>query len=286
MVDSGYGIRLLSEAKTDKGMQRSNNEDSVKVWGQDNAVLAVVADGMGGAAAGEEASRIAVDTIYSQLFADHHKHPGDYSHFSENDLVDRLAEAVRQANINIIARAIEAPELKGMGTTLTMAFARNADVVIAHVGDSRAYLIDGYDHSIIQLTSDHSFVQALVDAGHISDEEADNHPMKNVLYRALGQSGDVDVDLITGVILNAGDRILLCSDGLTLHVKPPEIAKIVLSDDNPQRIVNHLVDLANQRGGRDNISAVAIVALGVATQDDHELIRIDYEDDDPTLPMR
>jgi PPM family protein phosphatase len=287
MSDSGYSIRLLSGAKSDKGMQRSNNEDSVQLWGQEQAVLAVVADGMGGAAAGEEASRIAVDTIKSLLLSTPYQQPVDYKNVAEDTLVDRLAEVVRQANLNIIAKAVAAPELKGMGTTMTLAFARGGDVVLAHVGDSRAYLVDGFDHTITQLTADHSFVQALVDAGHITEEEAETHPMKNVLYRALGQNGDVDVDLISGVLLNPGDRIIMSSDGLTLHVKPSEIAKISLSDDDPQSIAARLVDLANKRGGRDNISVVVIVAQGTGAPDDTPMLpQFDYEDDDPTLPMR
>ena len=111
--------------------------------------------------------------------------------------------------------------------------------------------------------------------------------MKNVLYRALGQNGDVDVDLISGVLLNPGDRIVMSSDGLTLHVKPSEIAKIALSDDDPQSIAARLVDLANKRGGRDNISVVVILAQGTGTLNDTPaLAQLDYEDDDPTLPMR
>jgi protein phosphatase len=290
MSSSGYGIRLMSSARSDKGMQRGNNEDSIHLWAQEQAVLAVVADGMGGAVAGEEASRIAVETINRQLMSSTFKHPIDYDNLPEDDLIDRLAEAVRQANHNIIARSLAAPELKGMGTTLTLTFARHAEVVLAHVGDSRAYLVDGFDHSITQLTADHSFVQALIDAGHISQEEAENHPMKNVLYRALGQSGDIDVDLISGIHLNAGDRIILCSDGLTLHVKPSEISRIALSDDNPDTIGRRLIDLANQRGGKDNISVVTIVAIAdgstPVSDDDDTLVQLDYEDDDPTIPMR
>lgn len=277
-------MRLISSAKTDKGMQRANNEDSVQLWGQEQAVLAIVADGMGGAAAGEEASRIAVDTIQTQLMSAPFKYPTDYSRFSENDLLDRMLESVRHANLNIIARAIAMPEYKGMGTTLTMAFARDADVLLAHVGDSRAYLVDGYDHSITQLTADHSFVQALVDAGHITQEESENHPMKNVLYRALGQNSEVDVDLISGVIMNAGDRIIMCSDGLTLHVKTPEIARIALADDDPTMIATHLIALANERGGRDNVSVIVILAQSEGILDE-PTPRLAWEDDDPTLPL-
>lgn len=287
MAGSGYSIRLLSGAKSDKGMQRANNEDSIRLWGQDQAVLAVVADGMGGAVAGEEASRIAADTIRSQMLSNPYHQPTDYEHVDEKLLTVKMVESVQRANLSILAQATSKPELKGMGTTLTMAFVRSGDVILVHVGDSRAYLVDGLDHSVNQLTRDHSFVQALLDAGHIRPEEAEHHAMKNVLYRALGQQGELDVELITGVNLNSGDRIILCSDGLTLHVRAHEIGTLALATDDPHEIAASLVDLANQRGGRDNISVIAIVAQGMnATDDSTRLPPLDYEDDDPTLPLR
>ncbi len=285
-----YGIRLKSSARTDRGMQRPHNEDSVHLWAEDQHALAVIADGMGGAVAGEEASRIAIETI-SDLFArpllDNHE---NYDNVDDEVLAERLIDSVREANTNIIAKAIAHPELKGMGTTLTLAFARHSSVMLAHVGDSRAYLVDAYDGSIMQITSDHSFVQALIEAGHISTEEAENHPMRNVLYRALGQSHDLDVDLISGVNLNVGDRIILCSDGLTLHVKPHEIATIALDQEDPAQASRRLIALANERGGKDNISVVVIVALAntgspYREQAEHPLETLSYEDDDPTLPM-
>jgi PPM family protein phosphatase len=286
MSISGYGIRLVSSARTDKGMQRSNNEDSIHLWVKDHFLLAVVADGMGGAVAGEEASRIAVETIQTNLIDVNPK--VDFSRFSEDNLIDQLAEAVRQANYNIINRATAIPEFKGMGTTLTLVFARQNEVLLAHVGDSRAYLVDGFDRSINQLTSDHSFVQALIDSGHLTEADAENHPMRNVLYRALGQLGDVDIDLISGIQLAAGDRLVMCSDGLTLHVRSQEILKIALSTDSPEQISQRLVDLANQRGGRDNVSVIVIVALSDGSNysnDEDTLMPLDYEDEDPTRPM-
>jgi PPM family protein phosphatase len=286
MSISGYGIRLVSSARTDKGMQRSNNEDSIHLWVKDHFLLAVVADGMGGAVAGEEASRIAVETIQTNLIDVNPK--VDFSRFSEDNLIDQLAEAVRQANYNIINRATAIPEFKGMGTTLTLVFARQNEVLLAHVGDSRAYLVDGFDRSINQLTSDHSFVQALIDSGHLTEADAENHPMRNVLYRALGQLGDVDIDLISGIQLAAGDRLVMCSDGLTLHVRSQEILKIALSTDSPEQISQRLVDLANQRGGRDNVSVIVIVALSAGSNysnDEDTLMPLDYEDEDPTRPM-
>src|SRR5690606_33698150 len=122
------------------------------------------------------------------------------------------------------------------------------EAIIAHVGDSRAYQIDGATQRITQITADHSFVEALLAAGHITPEQAEDHPMRNVLYRALGQAEDLDVDIYT-VRLEIGDRLVLCSDGLTRHVKPEEIARLALADGNPSRSSQSLIDLANSRGG-------------------------------------
>lgn len=290
MYRPGRGIRLRSSARSDRGRVRQNNEDNVHLWDADTSVLAVVADGMGGAVAGEEASRIAVETVQSKLTTEYYRSPDDYSHYDADDLAELMGDAVKEANHNIIEKAIASPEFKGMGTTITMAFARLNDVILAHVGDSRAYYVDSSDKSINQLTADHSFVQALVDAGHITDEEANVHPMKNVLYRALGQAEDLDVDVVQEIRIHAGDRLVLCSDGLTLHVDSDEIRDTALSSDDPNVISDKLVELANSRGGKDNVSVVVITA---------ELVEIDEVthtseaesnfsiggDDEPTVPM-
>lgn len=287
MPSTANGIRLVSGAKSDKGMQRANNEDSVGLLGHEMAVLAIIADGMGGAVAGERASRIAVDTVQKRLLTHPFEDPSDLEPLPDDMILNMIVEAVRHANDDILEEAQEMPELQGMGTTLTLALARGRGVVLAHVGDSRAYLIDGYDHSMIQITRDHSFVQALLDAGHISPTEAEHHAMRNVLYRALGQTRDLDIDLISGVLLNPGDRILLCTDGLPLHVSTEEIRMAALADDDPERIATRLIDLANQRGGRDNISVIVIVAQAADhAQEATGLLRMEYEDEDPTLPLR
>jgi protein phosphatase len=195
------------------------------------------------------------------------------------------------ANLNIVERAEKHPEFKGMGTTLTMLFARHTDVILAHVGDSRAYLINGNNGDIVQLTADHSFVQALVDAGHISPEEAEDHPMKNVLYRALGQGDEIAVDIQQGLHLHIGDRLVMCSDGLTLHVKAHEIADIAMQEDTPQGCTRRLIDLANDRGGRDNISVISIYVVRAPAEEpdesamSHDDEDADYldDDDEPTI---
>lgn len=252
-------ICLRSSARTDTGRVRNNNEDSIHLWTNgDHIVLAIVADGMGGAVAGEEASRIAVETVRTHLTSAEGWHPnsGESSPIDPDDVVNRLQKAILTANNNIVERAIENPELKGMGTTVTMAFVYDTQVIIGHVGDSRAYHVESDGHYWTQVTSDHTLVQALVDAGHVSQEDADHHPMRNVLYRALGQARDIEVDVYFEKLF-IGDRMVLCSDGLTLHVKPEEIAEISTIDD-PSEASQRLIDLANERGGHDNISVIVI----------------------------
>ena len=285
----GHGIRLRSSARSDRGRVRQNNEDNIHLWPSEANVLAVVADGMGGAVAGEEASRITVDTIQEKLKSDKYRKPSDYEDYDSEKLGELLRESVKQANRNIMTRAIDSPELKGMGTTVTMAFARGSEVVLAHVGDSRAYYVDGDMHEIEQITTDHSFVQALVDAGHLSPEDAKGHPMENVLYRALGQQEDLDVDIIANFIIHPGDRLVLCSDGLTRHVDADEISELALESDDPNEISDKLVSLANSRGGKDNISVIVIVVdadetTQVQSMDTPAGLQFS-QDDDPTIPI-
>lgn len=282
-------IRLRSSARTNQGRVRKNNEDSIHLWGEDSFILAVVADGMGGAAAGEEASRIAVETVHNIMAEEGHRKITSYGDEDDEEVVAKLRESIEQANINIVMKAKNYPEFKGMGTTVTLAFARSTDVLLAHVGDSRAYLIDGDTKHIDQITSDHSFVQALVDAGHITAEEAEHHPMKNVLYRALGQADDIEVDIVRDVRMHVGDRMVLCSDGLTLHVKPSEIAEIASEESDPNIASERLINLANERGGRDNISVIVILvesASEKSTQVTEEAIATPAFDDEATVPLK
>jgi PPM family protein phosphatase len=279
-------MHLLSSARTDKGRVRQNNEDSIDLWEAGQFVLAVVADGMGGAVAGEEASKIAIETVRERLTDDYHQAPDDYADDDEDYLMERLVDVIKTANLNIRERAMQFPELKGMGTTMTLAFTRNSDISIVHVGDSRAYQVDGHDGSIHQLTADHSFVQALVDAGHITEEEAENHPMRNVLYRALGQDQNVDVDMYTDLRLGIGDRLVLCSDGLTLHVKPQEIADAVMANPKPDDATEKLLALANSRGGKDNISVIVVMLESTATNEKTTELHMTALEDDATDPIK
>ncbi|HVU13164.1 MAG TPA: Stp1/IreP family PP2C-type Ser/Thr phosphatase [Phototrophicaceae bacterium] len=282
MGGSNHGVRLRSSARTSIGQVRENNEDNVRLWAADEYVVAVVADGMGGAVAGEEASRIAVETLQQGKFL---QTPDESPlHLNDDDAVKWLCDTIRNANSNIVHRAASNPELRGMGTTMTLAFVRSDSAIIAHVGDSRAYLVDGRTRRITQITADHSFVEAMVAAGHLTHEQAEEHPMRNVLYRALGQNEEVDVDVYEAH-LRPGDRIVLCSDGLTRHVKPHEISSMVIQYDDPDEATQAMIDLANERGGEDNVSVI-IVSLGDSEleEDTHELKH--YLDLDDTLIVK
>lgn len=277
MVHPPEDIRLRSSARSNTGRVRDNNEDRVHLFAHDHIVIAIVADGMGGAVAGEEASRIAVEKIHQGLIDSDLKFPEGYTNLELIDVAEHMRQIINIANNKIVQAAEYQPELKGMGTTVTMAFIRDTEAIIGHVGDSRAYLIAGDEGEIQQVTSDHSFVQALVIAGHITNEEAEKHPMRNVLYRALGQGNDVEVD-IHHQHLHVGDRLVLCSDGLTLHVNAQEIAQIVLASKNPSEASQKLIDKANERGGRDNVSAIVIQVDRVEADDEGvEEIHDDYD---------
>ncbi len=270
MGDSERGIHLRSGARTSTGQVRENNEDNIYLWSREDYALAVVADGMGGAAAGEEASRLAVEAVETGL------NPEETSRdviaaMGDEILARKMADVIRSGNRNIVHRAANNPELRGMGTTVTLAFVRGTQATIAHVGDSRAYLVDSRNRRIMQVTDDHSFVEALVAAGHLTQEQAEEHPMRNVLYRALGQAEELDVDVYE-VHLQSDDRLILCSDGLTRHVKAHEISEIVLSNRDPETAAQLLIDLANKRGGEDNVSVIIVlVESDLPADSDHNV---------------
>lgn len=253
MTESHDKILLRGSGLTNVGRVRAHNEDNIHLWKSSELLLAIVADGMGGAAAGEEASRIAVETIMDHLAV-----PGDLPLNESLEIPEEeLSQAVQAANLSIIQEALDHPRQKGMGTTLTMVFVNGHEARFAHVGDSRAYRVNAHG-TIEQITSDHSFVQALLDAGHITEEQAETHPMSNVLYRALGQTQDLDVDTYHAE-LRVGDKLVLCSDGLTRHVRSQEIAALAVETNDPDDIAGQLIQMANARGGEDNISVIVIV---------------------------
>lgn len=284
MNGSGWDIHLRTGSRTSTGQVRENNEDSLHLWEAPSFVLAVVADGMGGAAAGEEASRIAVEAVEDGLIA---LEPDSETlrNLSEELIVQKLRDAIRRGNLNIVRRAAIDPEMRGMGTTVTLAFVRDMHAIVAHVGDSRAYLVDSGTRDITQITDDHSLVEALVAAGHLTHEQAEEHPLRNVLYRALGQNEDVDVDVYEAH-LRLGDRLVLCSDGLTRHVKPHEIAEIVLAERDPEHASQSLIDLANDRGGEDNVSVIIIAVEGSLPENVKMKLEKIIIDPDDTIDLR
>ena len=222
--------------KTDTGRQRRDNEDSAFA----RPPVFVVADGMGGAQAGEVASRIAIEAFEQGL-------PGDGSP------EERLAMRVREANHQIYERAKADRGRAGMGTTLTAAYVGDAHVAIAHVGDSRAYLFR--DGTLQRLTQDHSLVDELVRRGKLTEEEAAEHPQRSIITRALGPEPDVEVDTWT-YPGRSGDVILLCSDGLTSMISEERVRAILDSHENLDAAGETLINEANEAGGRDNITVV------------------------------
>jgi len=239
------------------GRVRTNNEDRVGLWARNGVILAMIADGMGGAVAGEEASRLALEAVQAD-FVGEARGSEELATLPDTEVTEKMRAAFRRANRAVMLRAAEHAQFQGMGTTLTLAFVRGGQVMVAHIGDSRAYLVPGNGARINQITDDHSFVEALLAAGHITPEQASTHPMRNVLYRALGQVEETEADLYVRA-LSAGDWLILCSDGLTRHVHAPEIEQCVRTSDSPAEAAQRLVALANERGGEDNISVVAIL---------------------------
>ena len=232
-------MRIEVGSATDIGRVRERNEDSILV----DPPLYVVADGMGGHRGGQVASQIALETM-EEL---------------STESRSSLAEHVRRANRAVWDRSVEDEQLSGMGTTLTAARIEGASALIAHVGDSRAYLLR--EGELRQLTTDHTLVARMVKSGEITEAEADVHPHKNVLTRALGTDEQVEVDEDT-IALTDGDRLLLCSDGLTGMVTEDQIQAILENSEQPQQAADRLVKAANRAGGIDNISVVLIDAIG------------------------
>lgn len=267
LIIPDYDFNLVARvgARTSVGQVRSNNEDNVNIWAVDGVVLALVADGMGGAAAGEEASRLAAEAIQADFLGEP-RGSEELAISSEGELSRRMIDAILDANRAVVERAQNDPTRKGMGTTSTLAMIRGNRLLIAHVGDSRVYYINGREGKIEQLTDDHSFVQALVASGHITEDQAKLHPMSNVLYRALGQSFDLEVDVYTHYLTD-GDSLVVCSDGLTRHLSPSDIARIVKSTDSPDEATLDLVELANERGGEDNISVIVVMVKEIQEDD-------------------
>jgi len=241
---------------TDVGRKRKHNEDAYALDVQEG--LFIVADGMGGHAAGEVAAKITVETIGEFIAATRQKEeatwPFKYNHalhFNSN----RLAIAIEKANERVMAAVAAQPWLKGMGTTVVAGLLNEKILALAHVGDSRAYMIR--DGDLSRLTDDHSWVHEQVAAGILTEDEAKSHPLKNVVTRALGGGSTVAPDL-KELTFSPLDRFLFCSDGLTTMLGDEEIAEAAAGEDDPQALCRHLVDMANEKGGGDNITVVVV----------------------------
>ena len=226
--------------KTDTGRQRRDNEDNAYV----RVPLFVVADGMGGAQAGEVASAIAVEEFRRGL-------PDPTAERTTAE--QRLADTVQSANRRIYETARTAREHEGMGTTLTAVYLDDSDLAIAHVGDSRAYVLR--DGELTRLTHDHSLVEELMRRGKLTPEQAAEHPQRSIITRALGIEPDVEVDTWT-FPGRAGDVVLLCSDGLTSMIDESQIAEVLRAESDLDRAGERLIHEANEAGGRDNITVV------------------------------
>jgi len=261
-------VKIQVVAKTDLGKTRDHNEDRFLVADLTRGVaslqppvrehevgergsLFIVADGMGGAAAGELASQMATDTIYDQMV----RAWGGEKEATPQRFAYRLKEAVEVANGQIHAYARAHPEVRGMGTTTTAVGILNDHVYLTQVGDSRAYLIR--NGQAVQLTKDQSLMQRLVEAGELTEEEAARSERRNIILQALGPDPKVKVDL-TYQDVRKGDILVLCSDGLSGQVKKEEIAEATARERDLQAACDRLIALANERGGPDNITVVIV----------------------------
>jgi serine/threonine protein phosphatase PrpC len=222
--------------KTDTGRARADNEDSAYA----RPPLYVVADGMGGAQAGEVASALAVEEFRGGLTA-------------HGTAEQRLSERVQAANRRIYETAHRRLEHEGMGTTLTAVYLDESNLAVAHVGDSRAYIFR--DGELVRLTHDHSLVEELIRRGKLTPEQAAAHPQRSIITRALGIEPEVEVDTWS-YPMRAGDLVLLCSDGLTSMISEPQIAAVLAEQPDLERAGDRLIGEANEAGGRDNITVV------------------------------
>lgn len=241
---------MTVSAKTDVGMKRTTNQDSYNFGVIENGAItwAVVCDGMGGMAAGNVASSEAVKVI-SKAF-EQNLSPRSSPSFINN----LLRSAIEAANAAVYGMAVEKEELRGMGTTVVAVIIARGVAYFAHAGDSRAYALNGNEFS--QITTDHSVVQSMIEHGQLTEDEAKNHPNKNIITRAIGVAPSIDIDF-TDRSVASGDTVILCSDGLTNSIDEG-LFKFAASDNDFESLAERLVDLANQNGGSDNITVVAI----------------------------
>jgi serine/threonine protein phosphatase PrpC len=233
-------VKLAAASATDQGLVRSNNEDAFLI--DDQRALFAVADGMGGHRGGEVASHTAIEALRAAIANG-----------------TPLHDAITRANAAVLSRAAGDDELTGMGTTMTALIAVGGhQLLVGHVGDSRAYML--HEGTLRRATDDHSLVEELVREGRLTPEQAESHPQRAIVTRALGVDADVDVDLYT-LEIEVGDRIVLCSDGLTTMVRERDIERVARTEADPQRLAEALVAAANAAGGEDNTTVVVVDVL-------------------------
>ena len=268
-------VRIEFGARSDVGRVRENNEDHYLVarlaksmttcrsslaeegetyFSDEEGYLMVVADGMGGARGGEKASALAVESV-EQFVLNTLKWFLHLEGKEEHALYGELREGIERADRAVVDRAHSDPSLRGMGTTLTMAYSVGTDLFIVHAGDSRAYLY--HDDSLQQLTSDHTLVQVLVSGGALDPEAAKHHKMRNVVTNVIGGPREGVYAEIHKLAITDGDILLLCSDGLNEEVNDADIGEVLAREGPPESAVRTLVDMALERGGRDNVTVVA-----------------------------
>src|SRR5581483_9267604 len=286
-------INIAVYASTDVGRVRQGNEDNFLVlnlstaetWTADEeapptpdllafsqnyyGTVVAVSDGMGGALAGEVASKLAVHTVRDRMLEYQKDEPFKKLSFSE-----RLRLSVEQANSLIHSESIQNPQYAGMGATFTGAGLINDELYVAQIGDSRAYLIRG--GQIQQMTRDQSLVGSLVEAGHITEEEAETHAYRNVILQALGATPSINVD-VRRLKGQPRDVLLLCSDGLSGKVRSPEMLEIVTSAESLKDACAALIAKANERGGEDNITVVLIQISGEGLQEPPDDGNFDFD---------
>lgn len=240
---------MKTVGNSDVGKIRQNNEDAFRFGTlEDGVTWVVVCDGMGGASGGQIASGLAADMVGKKIEKCYNKS------MSESSIENMLLSAITTANVTVYDRAIADEFLNGMGTTIVAAVIKNGVACIAHVGDSRAYIINA--DGITRLTKDHSLVQEMLDKGQITKEEFDNHPIKNIITRALGVAENVDIEFDT-VEIEPHDVLILCTDGLSSMVSSKDILDIY-SKTGFESFVSRLIEKANEEGGKDNITVVAV----------------------------
>ena len=257
---------------TDVGKVRTIDEDSILAadlsFGVNSKsskfLLLAVADGMGGHAKGEEASKIALNAIVRTVIPEL---------FNDTPFTELLEKGIQNANQDILDYSAKHPESSGMGTTSVCAVVKGNKVHLANVGDSRAYVVS--DDEIRGVTKDHSYVQALVDEGKITQAEAREHPKKNIITKAVGISPSIEADKSI-LTLGSDESLLLCCDGVIAHLPDEDIHKIINDSPDPQSACQKIVDTANERGGTDNISLIILSAGGSDTKENES-------DDSPTV---